>query len=70
MTKSQREAVRGALIDLGFRKMNDRDLPKHYDRAHDGVYTEEWMIENPDDRYDRTMVTIDWDRKNNEKGER
>jgi len=58
MTTVERIAVRSALLSVGFVRDDSRDLPREYDRACDGVYTEFWSSTK-----DRTTIELNWDRK-------
>lgn len=58
MTTIERQNTRQALLDAGFEREHREDEPNHYDRAHDGVYTEIWRSKK-----DRTKITLEWDRK-------
>lgn len=58
MTTKERQDVRAALLAADFRRETSGYEPNHYDRAHDGVYTEVWRSQK-----DRTRITLEWDRK-------
>lgn len=58
MTTGERQFVRAHLLKAGFRRDHSTDMPNHYDRAHDGVYTEVWKHQR-----DRTRITLEWDKK-------